>query len=226
MSNPDDSIYLLYLKVPYKDREEAKRLGARWSKDRKSWFLIVGNYEPTLSPFLPWIDFGEPTHNVWAPWYWLAENTSACWKCSGNTHVYGFLMPGGSEYVWSDPIGEEELGRPVSIWERVPIPSYLHYVDYLPTQAVANISSLTRTYFEDYSKTTQSRYFMNHCEHCGAKLGDSHLFCETDGAFGMMSEKAASRTKLYPINTPLVTSADYGLSTAAEYFLTLMSVVG
>jgi DNA topoisomerase-3 len=28
-----------YLKVPYEEKDEAKKLGAKWDKDRKLWFV-------------------------------------------------------------------------------------------------------------------------------------------------------------------------------------------
>lgn len=40
------------LKVPYKQKEEAKRLGARWDSARQVWY--VENRED-LSPFLKWM---------------------------------------------------------------------------------------------------------------------------------------------------------------------------
>lgn len=43
------------LKVPYKQKEEAKRLGARWDSARQVWY--VENKED-LSPFLKWM----PSH--------------------------------------------------------------------------------------------------------------------------------------------------------------------
>lgn len=40
------------LKVPYRQKEEAKRLGARWDPGRQVWY--VENVE-NLSPFLKWM---------------------------------------------------------------------------------------------------------------------------------------------------------------------------
>lgn len=41
----------VYLKVPFAEKEEAKRLGARWDQDSKRWF-VPG--ERDLTPFAKW----------------------------------------------------------------------------------------------------------------------------------------------------------------------------
>ena len=43
-----------------------------------------------------------------------------------------------------------------------------------PMQIQAFMRRLYPKYFKDYSRTTHSRYFMNHCS-CGAKLGDFYM---------------------------------------------------
>ena len=43
----------VWLNVPYKEREDAKKHGARWDVARKRWY--VENKE-NLEPFLRWID--------------------------------------------------------------------------------------------------------------------------------------------------------------------------
>jgi hypothetical protein len=44
---------LINLKVDFKDKDKAKRLGARWDYERKTWF--IHNVED-LTPFMKWID--------------------------------------------------------------------------------------------------------------------------------------------------------------------------
>jgi integron integrase len=41
----------VYLKVPFADKDEAKRLGARWDKESKRWFVHGGR---DLTPFAKW----------------------------------------------------------------------------------------------------------------------------------------------------------------------------
>ena len=41
------------LQVPYRDKDQAKQLGARWDAARKVWYVIDA---PDLVPFMPWLD--------------------------------------------------------------------------------------------------------------------------------------------------------------------------
>jgi putative DNA primase/helicase len=45
------------LKVPFKEKDEAKSHGARWNPDGKHWYIPVGVEE---APFEKWVD-GAPT---------------------------------------------------------------------------------------------------------------------------------------------------------------------
>lgn len=52
--SPSDVDALVYLKVPYPQKDEAKRLGARWDRGRKSWYV-----DPRTTPidaFTQWRD--------------------------------------------------------------------------------------------------------------------------------------------------------------------------
>jgi hypothetical protein len=67
--------------------------------------------------------------------------------------------------------------------------------------------SVTGHYRSDFSKTTQSFYWMNHCEHCGMKQGDFELFEEFDTPFCPINPEDASRILLRPVNEAFEASA-------------------
>jgi hypothetical protein len=48
-----------YLKVPYSEKEEAKKLGARWSPFHKSWYV---EGIPDIIPFIKWMDTRMQNH--------------------------------------------------------------------------------------------------------------------------------------------------------------------
>ncbi len=49
------------LLVPYSDREEAKRIGAKWDVARKRWYVVDAE---NLEQFLKWIpDHQKRPHN-------------------------------------------------------------------------------------------------------------------------------------------------------------------
>jgi hypothetical protein len=59
--------------------------------------------------------------------------------------------------------------------------------------------SVTHHYRNDFSKTTQTFYWMNHCEHCGLKQGDFELFEEFDTLFCPINARDAFRILLRPV---------------------------
>jgi hypothetical protein len=61
--------------------------------------------------------------------------------------------------------------------------SFAYYVTQIPESVRMQMRSVTGHYRNDFSKTTQSFYWMNHCEHCGMKQGDFELFEEFDTPF-------------------------------------------
>lgn len=52
-----------YINVLFKEKEEAKRLGAKWDKDRKSWYIPPGNDK---APFQRWMGVPVEPVNEWA----------------------------------------------------------------------------------------------------------------------------------------------------------------
>src|SRR5712671_6850640 len=48
----------------------------------------------------------------------------------------------------------------------------IYYITQIPERVQMQMRSVTGHYRNDFSKTTQSFYWMNHCEHCGMKQGD------------------------------------------------------
>lgn len=51
------------LKVPFKEKDEAKSFGARWNPDGKHWYVPVG---VDAAPFKKWLD-GAPSEMVQPP---------------------------------------------------------------------------------------------------------------------------------------------------------------
>ena len=56
-------------------------------------------------------------------------------------------------------------------WHRADF-GVLCYATLICEGALARMAVLTHRYRKDSSATTGTRYYMNHCEHCDAKLGD------------------------------------------------------
>ena len=43
----------IYLQVPYKEKELAKELGARWDNVKKQWYIPLGNDYKAFSRWMP-----------------------------------------------------------------------------------------------------------------------------------------------------------------------------
>lgn len=198
------------LAVPFAEKDAAKRLGARWDGERKVWFVPEGVDVGAFGRWLP----SEPDIGVRSGSYFIAQVTTSCWKCREQTSVFGFILPAEHETL---EIDEEDDVR--NAWYRHDEPTIVHYVtDLLPTVA-ARIKTLSRNYRVDFSKTTQSAYWMNHCERCGMKQGDFEMYCEPQGEFFPMDEQAASMIVLREFAEPFGCN---GSTAYGDYFIEYM----
>jgi hypothetical protein len=113
--------------------------------------------------------------------------------------VFSFLLPRGHE-SWPD--NDESFG-----WEHQASAAIVYYTAHISSTVQEQMKSLTENYRKDFSKTTQTFYWMNHCEHCGMKQGDFELFEEFDTPFCPANVRDASRILLHPIHKPFEASA-------------------
>jgi len=194
------------LDVPYQDKDLAKTLGARWDPRRKVWFVVDRD---DLTPFAKWLP-QPPQINHRAESYVLLESWRNCWKCGIKTRVFGFALPRGHERLEesnpniefsSDAEYEAWLDGPDSTeWVPQDATAVLSYITHISESALARMHSLTMRYRKDHSGVTRSRYFMNHCEHCDAKLGDFETIEECDSPLRPIGIASASRLLRYPVN--------------------------
>jgi len=175
------------LNVPFHEKDDARHLGARWDSVRKTWFL---SDDADIAPFTKWLP-QQPDINFRASSYFIAQSTRMCWHCNRSTQVFGFLLPRGHE---------ERAASDESVhWERQTSEAIIYYVTYIPLNVQVQMHSITNHYRNDFSKTTQSFYWMNHCEHCRMKQGDFELFEEFDTPFCPVDVWNASRILLRPV---------------------------
>jgi hypothetical protein len=183
------------LNVPFHEKDDAKRLGARWDAARKTWFLPDGT---NTGPFGKWLT-SQSDSNIRCSSYFIAQSTRMCWRCDQSTPVFSFLLPRGHE-VWLE--SDEFVG-----WEHQASAAVVYYTTHIPSTVQAQMRSLSCQYRNDFSQTTQTFYWMNHCEHCGMKQGDFELFEEFDTPFCPVDVRDASRILLHPIQKPFEASA-------------------
>jgi hypothetical protein len=183
------------LNVPFHEKDDAKRLGARWDAGRKTWFLPDGT---EAAPFAKWLP-QRADINLQFFSYFIAQSTRSCWHCARDTRVFSFLLPPGHKARVSN---DESTN-----WEVQESEAIVYYVTWIPASVQAQMQSVTRQYRNDFSKTTQSFYWMNHCEHCGMKQGDFELFEEFDTPICPIEPQDASRILLRPVSESFEASA-------------------
>jgi len=183
------------LHVPFHEKDEAKKLGALWDPARKVWFLPDGK---ETGPFKKWLP-QQSDINLRASTFFLAESMRACWHCTKDTRVFSFLLPRGHSELQDD----EESAQ----WEVQRSEAVVYYVTRIPASVQAKIRAITPHYRHDFSKTTQSWYWMNHCERCGMKQGDFELFEEFDTPFCPIEPQDASRILLRSVREAFEASA-------------------
>ena len=180
------------LHVPFAEKDEAKRLGAHWDVGRKVWFVPEGVDPSVFERWLP----SEPNISIRAGSYFIAQTQKSCWKCGELTRVYGLALPAG----------HETLG---DVWMLRDEPTIVYYVTDLFPAAAARIKAFSRHYRIDFSKTTQSSYWMNHCELCGMKQGDFEMYSEPQGAFFPTNGREASLIVLHAVREPFGCNGEY-----------------
>ena len=160
------------LQVPFPQKDEAKRLGARWDVALKKWYVPDG---VDCTAFDQWLPKPPPPPNMRAPFWYLAVSTRACWHCKAISHVFAIMLPPGNEVLTAveDESGDACADDAVDdCWKESEDSTLLSYITDVPESVAAQLRQRAPRYHADSSQTIQSTYWMNHCEHCKAKLGD------------------------------------------------------
>lgn len=177
----------LLLDVPYKEKDQAKKLGAVWNPEIKCWYVKSNDDYPK---FRKWIS-RSPYFDIICDYVYIIEGYRKCYKCGKKTRVIGY---GIGDYVDFNPLtaywragNVDECGIHI-VPHLNPIPEIL--LDYL---------SGKYNYRPRYSYTTKNVYWANGCDHCNALQGDYFLFDEIDSPFFIDGPKAASELTVYQI---------------------------
>ena len=119
------------LNVPFHEKDDAKRLGARWDAARKTWFLPACT---KTAPFAKWLP-QQSDSNLQCTSYFIAQSMRTCWHCDRDTHVFSFLLPRGHQ---ARP-GSDKSGD----WERQESEAIIYYITQIPKSVQAQIRSVT-----------------------------------------------------------------------------------
>ncbi len=190
------------LAVPFAQKDEAKGLGARWDGTNRVWYLPDGT---NPDPFKKWMP-DDQAITIRSTSYFICQSSKPCWRCGEVTQVYGFVLPAGYETLEADDDDEEAQDH--TSWVKHEDPTILSYVSDLTSSVASRIMGLSPKFRLDFSKTTESSYWMNHCERCGMKQGDFEMFSEPGGAFYPCDSEEAERITLHHVAEPFGGSGD------------------
>lgn len=113
----------------------------------------------------------------------LLNGISTCYKCNKKINVFAFAC---KPYIDKSQY-------------QLPILSYVTNIE--PSiENIINSTRIGKIFFADYSNTTDSIYYMNHCQYCGAKRGEFYLHEEPSGAFFVQNEKKLSELCYFKLN--------------------------
>lgn len=164
-----------YLEVSFSDKDEAKRLGARWDAASRRWY--VPDSIP-VAPFARWLPAAVQSEDVLIAPIYLRRSTEACYKCHKDTEVFCLGV---------SAIREVEVDDDGTVYrhenDNQPDLVNVNNLEQLDARLVAALARQAPRYRLDYSQTQRAQVWINHCEHCNAKLGDFFLHNEPDGAF-------------------------------------------
>ncbi|WP_085639935.1 MULTISPECIES: DUF5710 domain-containing protein [unclassified Pseudomonas] len=195
------------LKVPYAEKDQAKLLGARWDAQAKTWFVPEGVSTEAFARWLPRPEEPglehEPEFYLRSPYYFILQSSTECWKCYCPTRVFSFKLPEEHEqfeYAEEDEDTGFSLESGLGYWVSHGVRVGLSNISTLSPSVIKQLRTYSTRYQPDHSKMAGAIYYMNHCEHCSAKLGDFFMHSEPGGAFFPMSAQAASSMTLHLIN--------------------------
>lgn len=189
--------------VPFAEKEDAKKIGAWWFSEEKSW--VIPDIIQDINPFLKWLP--ETEGYIVKPPYIIAETKRICWKCNKNTPLIAL----GAKSFYSLEY-DESVDKP--IWtQREDDPVLFQNIDMLEN----SISGLLQKEFPffryTYSNFAGQSYWANTCMACGALQGDNYLFNEPGASYFPLSPEAAKEINIRYINPKF----DYYLQANMSY---------
>lgn len=164
---------MLYLTVPFEQKELAKQLGAKWDPKEKKWYVENQN---DYVKFKEWVDGCIIVKDN----FLIVEGQQSCWKCHKNTKVYavGALSDNIIDLDRPTVSVQKDTGYDLQLWA---------LNDEIPKKIREELSTKFGCKFK-YSYTEKRNYFANVCSHCDSLQGNFFLYNEPDSPFGYMND--------------------------------------
>jgi Domain of unknown function (DUF5710) len=180
----------IYLNVPFAEKDQAKKLGARWHPTRKQWYIPA---ETNPTPFARWLP-PQPNITLLPPVYRVkAPYPYPCVEC-GHRQNLAFIL---AATALKD---ERQRASPVLV-NRF---SLLNFIEDLPPPLAEFLEKTAPTFRLDSSRTLDKRVYWNHCAFCSALLGDTYL-SDPYAPFALEARVLAQRAEFLhlPVEIPI-----------------------
>ncbi|NRF57976.1 DNA primase [Citrobacter braakii] len=181
---------IIPLDIPTESISDVACQGAHFDDISGIWYTEPRELNEALRGYAYDVD----TFNVAAPYYLVITSKMHCWSCHQPTRIHGLMI---TRFIKQN---QDSKG-----WLSVRRNTFLFHINSLPDEIKKNIKA--SNYYLDKSKTTGLRYWMNHCEICGERLGDYELFCLEDEAFHQMTVEKILRANVRKVNKLFVSTA-------------------
>lgn len=183
----------IFLDVPYKEKNQVKRLGARWNPTLKKWFLPE-DCDP--KPFAKWL---PPTPHIdLLPSVYLAKTAYPypCPECKTHNAFYTLAAEGLIKRKYEE--APEKVSRFV----------VAYHVQIVPEALADFLAESCPTYFLNEHRDTKA--YFNHCRVCKTLISGS-LLNNPDTVFLPKTPLEASRITLFEISdsASLEVNCDY-----------------
>lgn len=149
--------------------------------------------------------FNTPPYNVRAPSFFVVTGYCRCWKCGEKVTVValGVTPPFASRHIPPQWLEGTNL-------------AVLSYVERLPVSIVDHLAQLVPRFFRDQSQWHRRPYWMNHCQHCAAKIGDYETIESHAAPFGV-KKFDADKLSIAVVSEPFVAVAAVIRQDAGQY---------
>lgn len=175
---------MLYLNVPFSEKDQAKALYAKWDQAHKKWYADNPKY---YYKFAKWIT----GNTVLSDRFYIVESVQKCWKCHEISKVVTFGY-GPHLIIEGSSAGDYHAGfMDNGIYITGDFAAF-------PKIALAYVQNKFPVR-ERYSKTRNCSYISNGCEHCNALFGNWNLYNEPDSPFFIDNPKKLNNLTVYKI---------------------------
>ena len=184
----------LMLDVPYSEKDKAKALGARWNPNKKKWYVQNQSDYPKFQQWI--LNNDEDECMILCDYFYVVIGTHTCFKCHDLTPVIGFGIENYFKFYQEGLYDHDP--EPEYSSDEIHIASWIEPID----GKILEYLKDNFNYYKDYSKTTKTEYYANHCKNCGIIQGNYYIFSEVDSPFFIDSSESAEALKL--VRIPLI----------------------